>query len=113
MPEQVVLNGLPRHVGQVTWLADLVEIDRLLVLDCPPAVVAARVARRAAGASEDEAGRNDDRPEQVAEKIVLFERQTLPLVEHYRQQGVPVRRLPVAVTTTAADLAAELAGGCW
>ena len=75
-----------------------------MLLACPPAVVSARIARRRSGSSSDDAGRADDTPAQVARKLALFERETRPLVAHYRGLGSTIVELSVAVDTTDDEL---------
>ncbi|MDQ7006640.1 MAG: nucleoside monophosphate kinase [Acidobacteriota bacterium] len=105
---KVILNGIPRHVAQARRIGGLLEISRVIVLHCPAEVAAGRVARRRRGSSEDHAGRDDDAPEDVREKLRLYEAETRPLVQWYRRRGVRVLSLPVTLTTTAEDLVAGL-----
>jgi adenylate kinase len=102
--ERVILNGVPRTVAQAAGLGEIFSVRHVVLLACPPAVVSARIARRRSGSSSDDAGRADDTPAQVARKLALFERETRPLVAHYRGLGATVVELPVAVDTTDDEL---------
>jgi len=90
----VVLNGLPRHVGQARDVERLVAVEAVAYLTCSPEVAWERVRTNAGG---DRAGRTDDDLESVRKKLALFERRTVPLLEHYRERGIPI----VAIDTTA------------
>jgi len=97
----LILNGLPRHVGQARDVDALVDIRTLLVLEATPEVVAERIARNTGG---DRAGRSDDELEAVRARLESYRVRTLPLVDHYVGLGARVIRLPVKVETTAGQL---------
>ena len=103
----VILNGIPRSVGQASEIESLLAIERVIVLDCPEPVVAQRVSQRRRGDSEDHAHRSDDRPEDIRRKLHVYCAQTRPLVEWYRRRGTPIATLPVEATTTAEELLAR------
>ncbi len=102
----VVLNGLPRHVGQARALVPLVDVRIVVVLDCPAETALERIRRNVAG---DRTERADDEPALVARKLAVYEERTAPLLAHYRQHGARVERLPVGPTTTPAELREQLA----
>lgn len=101
----VILNGLPRHVGQALGLRTRLMVVRVVVLECEEQTVLERVRRRVGGASEDHAGRDDDASADVRRKLEVYARSTRPLVRFYEELGVPILRLRVEVETTAAELA--------
>lgn len=103
----VVLNGLPRHVGQARALAPLAHVRAVVVLDCPAEVVLQRIRRNVAG---DRSVRTDDEPELVARKLGVYEERTAPLLAWYEQRAARVERLTVGPTTTPAEMWGELAG---
>ena len=80
-----VLDGFPRTLAQAEALDDLLsELDRSLdvVFDfqIPDRdVVVRRMLQRAA-----EEGRADDTPDAIARRLELYERETAPLIDHYR-----------------------------
>ena len=85
-----VLDGFPRTIGQAEALdATLREIGRELTvvfeLQISDDVCIGRLSKRAA-----EEGRADDTPEAIATRLELYHRETEPLVEHYRAQGILV-----------------------
>jgi adenylate kinase len=108
-PGPVVLNGVPRTLAQAEGLADLLDVRWVVALDCSPRVTGARIERRHAGLTTDDAGRGDDTPAQVARKLELFAQETRPLVAHYRARGARVIVLPVDVETSEDDLARAVA----
>ena len=103
---RLVLNGLPRHVGQAEAVQPWVDVRWVIHLECDAATVAARIARDVGG---DRGGRTDDDPAAIAEKLSLFRRQTSPLLAHYAARGVPCLKLPVGPATKADEIYAVLA----
>lgn len=94
----VVLNGLPRHVGQADAIDGILDVALVVSLECSPANVFERIRVNAGG---DRACRCDDQPEAVAQKLILYRQRTAPLVEHYRARGSHVVPLEVIADTTA------------
>lgn len=97
----VVLNGLPRHVGQAAAMEELAAVRAVVELACRPEVIAARIGSDVGG---DRAGRSDDQPAAVRRKLEIYQAQTAPLVEHYRQRSVPILRIDVAAEMTDAQM---------
>ncbi len=93
----VLLNGLPRHVGQIQIIEPHVEVCTVLALRCPSETAIQRIRSNVAG---DRAGRNDDTEEMVRAKIELFYQRTNPLIAHYLELDIPVRRIVVTATMT-------------
>lgn len=93
----VVLNGLPRHVGQIQTIEPYVEVGTVLALRCPSETAIQRIRSNVAG---DRAGRNDDTEEMVRAKIELFYQRTNPLIAHYLELDIPVRRIVVTAAMT-------------
>lgn len=96
----LVLNGLPRHVGQARDIAALVRVRGVVQLDCPEEVVFQRLRRDTGG---DRAGRGDDTHPLVRAKLETYRARVLPLIEHYRRSGAPVVSVPVGPDTTAEE----------
>jgi adenylate kinase len=93
----VVLNGLPRHVGQAQAIDTILDVRRVLWLECSVEAVALRLANNIGG---DRGDRPDDQADQVRKRLAVFEQQTAPLVEYYRQRGVTIETLQIAADTT-------------
>ena len=97
-PEDLLLmNGLPRHVGQALALDNRLRCVAVVQLVCDAATVIERLRRDSGG---DRAGRRDDDPALVARKLAIFAERTRPLVEHYRGGGARLISVPVGVATT-------------
>lgn len=101
--DMIVLNGLPRHEGQAEGLAGLLAVERIILLEADAAVIRHRLRLDPGG---DRAGRPDDAVEAVQKRLGDYRKRTLPLLEYYRQRGVPV----VTIRVTAAMSAAEMYG---
>ena len=101
----VILNGLPRHAGQATAVAEILDVRHVVVLDCDAETVAARIAGDTGG---DRAGRSDDAPEDVAAKLATYTERTEPLILHYAKAGTPIHRVRVGASMSAADVWDEL-----
>lgn len=96
----IVLNGLPRHRGQAERLTT-VAVRELILLECDAETVRRRIAANVGG---DRAERRDDDPARIERKLKLFQQRTQPLVEYYKNKGVPITRLVVTDRMTATDM---------
>jgi len=101
----LVLNGLPRHEHQAHDIREIVDIEGVFLLDASDNVVNALVAQRFKGLTSDHSGRDDDTPEAVSRKVATFHQQTLPILKHYEEIGVPVIKIPVGLDTDPGDVA--------
>lgn len=72
-----VLDGFPRTLVQTEGI----QFDAVIFLDVPEAALLQRLQAR---------GRADDSADVIVERLREYEQDTLPLVEHYRDQGVLV-----------------------
>ena len=97
----VVLNGLPRHIGQARAMEAVVEIRALVSLECAPEVAWERVRTNTGG---DRSERIDDTLEEVKQRLDIFRQRTVPLLEYYVVRGVRVLCVDVGVRTTAWDM---------
>jgi len=88
----IVLNGLPRHVGQAEALAGLVEVAVVVQLVCMPDTVLERIRTDVGG---DRAERRDDDRESVLRKLQIYAARTEPLVDHYRTRGARIETIEV------------------
>jgi len=94
----IVLNGLPRHVGQASGVDNVVEVQAVAHLTCPAEIVLQRIRSDAGG---DRRGRNDDAPEAVQARLRTYAQRTLPLLDYYRHRGTPILPLHVEGDTGA------------
>ncbi|NQT73669.1 MAG: nucleoside monophosphate kinase [Chloroflexi bacterium] len=97
----LLLNGMPRHIGQANDMDGLVEMVMVLCLKCSPEVIHERIKNNSGG---DRVQRIDDSVEEIERKIKIFDERTLPLLDYYRRKGVMVEVKEVAVSTTAEEM---------
>jgi len=103
--DMLILNGLPRHTGQARDMAELVNITRILVLECTAEDVCERIERNTGG---DRIDRIDDADEMIRKKLGIFHTRTTLLIDHYAEQGIAQIRVPVHASSTAADVYSQL-----
>lgn len=101
----LVLNGLPRHVGQAQALTPFVQVRAVIQLECDAPIVRERLRHNAGG---DRRSRADDHGDLVARKLALYEERTRPLAEHYHRQGAQRISVRVGVDTRPGDLVHQL-----
>ena len=82
-----VLDGFPRTMAQAEALDEMLReigrpLDLVLELQIPDEVARERMSKRAV-----EEGRTDDTPEAIDNRLILYHRETEPIVEHYRVRG--------------------------
>ncbi len=97
----VVLNGLPRHVGQAKAMDALLRVNLVVVLECRAEVVWTRIESDIGGDRRD---RTDDSLADILRKLDWYERRTRPLIDYYRELGRQVVALTVSPETTAEGL---------
>jgi adenylate kinase family enzyme len=97
----IVLNGLPRHIGQASAMAALLHVGTIVHLQCSAEAVLARIAGNTGG---DRAGRSDDRLADVWRKFDIFARRTAPLVGFYASNGARNIQLEVTAGMTAEQM---------
>jgi adenylate kinase len=101
----LVMNGLPRHVGQARAIALYLRFLAIIELQCSPDTIRARLQLNAGG---DRAERTDDDPGFVRMKLELFEERTRPMLEYYREYGVPIIPVTVTAQTLPQDIVPDL-----
>lgn len=85
-----LLDGYPRNLGQVSDLDGFLSgrgesLDAVVVLDVPRAESIDRLMRRAF-----EQGRTDDTEDVIANRLSIYERETAPILDVYRERGIVV-----------------------
>ncbi len=86
-----VLDGFPRTLAQAEALdAMLSELGRRLSIALEFHVPEEIAVERMLGRARNE-DRSDDTPEVIKRRLEVFHRQTEPVLEHYRAQGILVR----------------------
>jgi adenylate kinase len=86
-----LLDGYPRNRGQVDDLDAFLTargeaLDAVIELEVPRTESIARLQQRAA-----DQGRTDDTEEVIANRLAIYERETAPILDVYRERGVVVR----------------------
>jgi len=97
----IVLNGLPRHVGQAEALDSLLKVEAVVSLRCSAQTVLERIRANVGG---DRAGRTDDDPVAIRRKLTLFAAQTARLLDHYRSLGTRIETIDVTPTMQPSDM---------
>jgi adenylate kinase len=85
-----LLDGYPRNLGQVddldAFLGERDEsLDAVIELDVPREESIARLTKRAA-----EQGRTDDTADVIAHRLSIYENETAPILDVYRERGLVV-----------------------
>jgi adenylate kinase len=103
---RIVLNGLPRHRRQAEALTGLVAVEGVVSLEADAAVLSERIRL---DPGRDRSGRTDDDAEAVARRLATFRDRTAPLLDFYRERGVPVRSVAVTAAMSSANMYDEVA----
>lgn len=82
-----ILDGYPRNQAQADALGMLLQkmgkpMDYAVQLEVPNELLVERIAGRAAAE-----GRADDTPESVRTRLKVYDNQTAPVIDYYRQHG--------------------------
>jgi adenylate kinase len=107
-----VLDGYPRNLDQAEYLSDITDLDAVLYFDVSESELVDRLTGRRvcsecgsnyhvefdqpeeAGVCDDCGGdlyqREDDTEATVKERLRVYEENTAPVVQHYREEGVLV-----------------------
>ena len=94
--EILLLNGLPRHIGQAKAVDAMVDVRLVVNLECLSEVIFKRIRFDAGG---DRSGRVDDSFEEIEKKLKIFYERTLPLLDHYRRNEVKIAHIHVNIHT--------------
>lgn len=83
-----ILDGFPRNLVQADMLDNLLHeinmpAEHAILIEVDPEEVVARIAKRA-----ELEGRSDDTEEVVRDRIKVYENQTAPVVNHYKEHGI-------------------------
>lgn len=82
--EGFILDGYPRNTAQAAALASALEerdcqIDHVIYLIAPSEELSSRMLKR---------GRGDDTEEVIRTRFDVYERETAPVLEYYRERGL-------------------------
>lgn len=85
-----LIDGFPRNKDNLDgWLKEMADKTQLLFVlffDCPIDTCIDRCLKRGAAGS----GRTDDNLESLRKRIVTFNEDTLPIIEHYKKQNLVI-----------------------
>jgi adenylate kinase len=106
-----ILDGFPRTIEQAKALEKLVKIDGVILLTVPDWIIIERLSSRRIckscgevynlrflkpkmGGICDKCGgqlyqRSDDMPDVIKDRIKVYERQTEPILQYYKEKGIP------------------------
>ncbi len=92
--QQFILDGFPRTVPQADWLIDQAEagrypLDAVVHLFANEDVVRQRLLSR---------GRVDDHDDAIAERFREYQAMTLPIMEHFEKEKVPIYTIDAALS---------------
>lgn len=82
-----ILDGYPRNLSQAEALDKVLDelaapVEHAVFIDVDPEQIVARLEKRA-----ELEKRSDDTPEVVRNRLRVYQQQTAPVVDYYRQQG--------------------------
>ncbi len=100
----LILNGLPRHTGQAEDLSSILNLRRVIFLECSLHTVFQRIRQNTGG---DRAERLDDSLTSIERRMERFQERTQPLIDHYATQGSLIVRIPVKIETDPASIRRE------
>lgn len=101
----LVMNGLPRHIGQAEALSEMLQWVAIVHLECSAETVWERLRNNAGG---DRTHRADDDVALVERKLAIFTTRTQPLLTYYQERNIPLNQAVVGVQTQPADIRAIL-----
>ena len=96
----LILNGMPRHLGQAVDISFLAEVHAVVILECPVDAVVCRIRNNVGG---DRAERLDDNEDLIKTKLTTFAQRTEPLINHYERLGRRIYRISVSGEMTPAE----------
>jgi adenylate kinase family enzyme len=97
----IVLNGLPRHLGQAQAMEGVIEVRTVIHLACSAQVVAERIG---GNVGRDRDRREHDAPEAIRRKLAIFAERTAPLLHYYHSRQVRIETVEVGPRTTAEEI---------
>ncbi len=82
----VVLDGYPRNIDQVHWLAEHLpehgrKLECVILFDVPREEIVSRLTGR---------GRIEDSLDIIRHRLDIYQQKTSPVVDFYREKGVPI-----------------------
>ncbi|MCL2293357.1 MAG: nucleoside monophosphate kinase [Spirochaetes bacterium] len=103
--EIVILNGLPRHVGQAEAIQKIIDVKTIIYFEASPSILMNRIQSDVGG---DRAGRTDDSIEEIYRKLEIFKKQTMPLIDYYKNLDRTILQIEVEEDTIPLYIIQEL-----
>lgn len=97
----VVLNGMPRHIGQARDVGKIVDVIGLIYLECSASCVRARIGLNS---GRDRTARVDDDSGSIERKLKIYYDRSIPLLDYYRTRNIPVLKQEVWRSSSPEDL---------
>ena len=101
----IILNGLPRHIGQARAVDRIIGVTKVIRLHCEAETVYNRIRLNSGG---DRTGRNDDSQAMIAAKLATYGEKTAPLLDYYAANGCHIISIEIGVKTTPQDIRRRL-----
>jgi adenylate kinase len=82
-----ILDGFPRTTAQAEALTQMLQeeqraVDHVISVEVPESELLQRLTSR-----RDIEGRQDDADDAIRHRLEVYQRETAPLIDYYRQQG--------------------------
>jgi len=86
---RLIVDGFPRTMAQAEWLMDKKNVPNrnveiVIVLEVPESVIQKRLSQR---------GREQDKPEIIAERMNIYRREMYPVLSYLADKGVKIVHL--------------------
>ena len=88
----VILNGLPRHIGQAEAVGKIMDVRTVINFSTYPSVLLERIKSNVGG---DRSERTDDSIEEISRKLEIFKTQTMPLLDYYKNLDITILEVEV------------------
>ena len=90
--KNIIFDGFPRNINQAKVLDESlakisVLLDKAVFIDVDHEILKERIISRI-NESDDENKRSDDNVQTLVKRIDVYKKNTLPIVEYYREKGI-------------------------
>ena len=90
--KNIIFDGFPRNINQAKVLDESlakisVLLDKAVFIDVDYEILKERIISRI-NESDDENKRSDDNVQTLVKRIDVYKKNTLPIVEYYREKGI-------------------------
>lgn len=78
-----LIDGFPRNVHQgIAFEEQVNKCTALIFFDCPEDILVERILKRS-----QTSGRDDDNIESIRKRLITYQNETLPVIDHYEDEG--------------------------